>query len=336
MAERVSSLYRRLFEVRLLHHYWLDEGATNFDQIPGAAEREARLLSYDVRPLLHVRPTAATGAALTACGCVYRDTALGFIAGAPASVTIPSDTVWTFLVSVRDGRFYGYTSLTLRPQRIYEIQNPADDISYRYKENVPVLSNLTGATRGASPNASLFLSREIPAAAAGDQVEALVRSGSALLQLTSDNPGATTQQLVAPADDVPVFVHQADTPAIIPPAGLAGAPPRGVQLSADVDDDVFAVISLAAMRADNDDFSFVDGAGAPKASPPVYQVRFKNRSTIWTYLDRNTRAVKSTASNPLPLTFFGNAGTGQKPAEGSVKADLSGTKVTRLVSEIYV
>ena len=248
---------------------------------------------------------------------------------------IPADTVFTFIVSVQS-QVYDYTSLTLRPQRIYELFDSADGITYRYKENVPVLSNLTGATRGAAPNASLFLSREIPAPNAGDQVEALVLSGNALLQLTSDNPGATTQQLIAQAADLPVFVHQADAPSIVPPAGLVGAPARGVELSADIEDDAFAIISLTAVRAGNDDFSFVDAGGAPKANPPVYQVRLKNRSTVWTYLDKTTRALDSTTPNPLPLTFFGNAGTKQKPSGGFVKADMSGTKVTRLISEVYV
>src|SRR5216117_1271443 len=141
MAERTTSLYQRLFEVRLLHHYWLDEGATVFDQIAGAAKKEARLLGYDVRPFLDVRPTAATEKGLSAYRCVYRKTALGFIVGAPASAIVPADTVLTFIVSVKSGQVYDYTSLTLRPQRIYELLNSADGITYRYKENVPVLSN---------------------------------------------------------------------------------------------------------------------------------------------------------------------------------------------------
>ena len=31
MVERTRTAYRRLFEVRVLHHYWLDDGATTFD-----------------------------------------------------------------------------------------------------------------------------------------------------------------------------------------------------------------------------------------------------------------------------------------------------------------
>ena len=184
----------------------------------------------------------------------------------------------------------------MRPQKIYELFNTADGITYRYKENVPVLSNLTGATRGAGPTRTLFLSREIPPQGANDQVESLVLSGTALLQLTSDNPGATTQQLDAAGEPIfPSIVHQADAPDIVPPAGLAGVPARGVQLSADVPDDVFALISLTADARRRRRIQFCRCRRARRrTAPPIYQVRFKNRSTIWTYLDKRTGAVNST------------------------------------------
>jgi hypothetical protein len=131
-------------------------------------------------------------------------------------------------------------------------------------------------------------------------------------------------------------VHQADAPAIVPPAGLVGTPARGVRLTADVGDDVFALIRVTAVRAGDAAFSFVDGAGAAKSEAPVYQVRFKNRTTVWSYLDKRTGAPVSVEASALPLTYFGNAGTKQKPSEGVVKAEKSGNKITRLVSEIYV
>jgi len=335
MGELIPSRYQRLFEVRLLHHYWLDDGATLFDKIPDDA-RNARLLSYDVRPLFEVVPTSTTTHTLSGYHCLFRPSALGFSVAAPRDGVIPASTVLEFIISTTRLPLFDYTALTLRPQRVYELLNPTDGVTYRYKENVPVLSNLSGANRGAGPNLALFLSREIPGGNAADGVESLVLSGRALMQLTSDNPGAATQQLAAQVTDFPVFVHQGDAPAITPPAGLIGAPARGVQLTSDVTNDVFALIQLTAVRGDNDVFSFVDGAGAPKAAPPAFQVRFKNRSTVWTYRDNKTGAVTSTSPNPLPLSYFGNAGTKQKPSRGHVKAEMSGAKVTRLISEIYV
>jgi hypothetical protein len=335
MTEPIIARYQRLFDVWLLHHYWLDDGAGLFDNLADP-KRSQRLQTYDSRPLFNVAPTPSTADSLSAYRLLFNPGALGFTVAAPANAVIPADTVLEFIVFAAETELFDYTALTLRPQKIYEIFNPTDGVIYRYKENVPVLSSLTGSTRGAGPNLTLFLSQEIPAGAADDSVESMVQSGTALMQLTSDNPGATKQQLVAQFTDFPIFVHQGDAPAIVPPAGLVGAPARGARLSADITDDVFALIRLAAVRGDNGAFSFVDGAGAPKVQPPVYQVRFKNRSTVWTYMDKKTGAVKSASPNPLPLTFFGNSGTQQKPSRGHLKAELSGTKVTKLVSEIYV
>lgn len=336
MSERMANGYQRLFEVRLLHHYWLDEGATVFDLIADQAKKDTRLLRYDRRPFLAVKPTPKTEKELGSFHCLFRETALGFVVVAPNTAIVPTDIVFDFTITVRDNQLYNYTPLTLRPRKVYELFNTLDNGTYRYKENVPALSNLTGTTRGTGANKSLFLSRENPSPNANDQVESLVLSGNALLQLTSDNPGATTQQLSAQASDLPVYVHQGDASVIVSPPGLTGAPARGVSLSADVADDVFVLVSLMAVRANDDAFSFVDGAGRAKPVPPVYQVRFKNRSTIWNYLNKRTGAVDSTEANPLPLTYFGNAGTKQKPSEGFVKAEKSGTKITQLVSEIYV
>lgn len=336
MSERKTSRNKRLFEVRLLHHYWLDEGATVFDQIADQSKRDARLLTYDMRSFLAVRPTARTARGLSGFQCLFRETALGCVVLAPEAAIIPADTVFEFIVTAKQSSIYNYTSLTLRPRRIYDLYNTVDGITYRYKENVPVLSNLTGTKRGTGPDQSLFLSMEIPPLGADDQVEALVLSGSALLELTGDGPGAPTQQLDAKATDLPAYVHQADAPVIVPPPGLAGVPARGVRLSADVADDVFVLVSLTAVHASDAAFSFVDGTGLAKDVSPVYQVRFKNRSTIWNYLNKRTGAVDSTEPNPLPLTYFGNAGTKQKPSEGVVKAEKAGAKITRLVSEIYV
>lgn len=346
MAERAATPYNRLFEVRLLHHYWLDDGGKAndgiFDLLPADTQNE-RLLGYDVRPLLQARPTAATRQWLAGWDCLFKATGLGFVVAAPDGVSIPADTTLSFVVSVVDTQVFGYTALTLRGQAIYEASDPDDKspsrIIYRYKENVPVLSNLDGATRGGGDTpTALFLSREIPGPTGNDLVESLVLSGGTLLQLTSDDPSATKQQLGggAAASSLPVYVNQGDVPVITPPAGVTGAPARGVQLGDEVPDDVFVLINLTAVRSSNDAFSFVDASGAARQPPPVFQVRFNNRSTLWTYLDKQTGAAPFPPAGPLPLTYFGNAGTRQKPSRGVVKVVQNATRVTQLVSEIYI
>jgi hypothetical protein len=288
-----------------------------------------------MRSFFALTPTTITAEGLKGLGGIYKDTALGCIVAVPDNTVVPVDAMFEFVVTVQDANIFNYTALTLRPQKIYELYYQLEDKTYRYKENVPVLSNLTGASRGTGANKALFLSAEIPALAADDQVESLVLSGNALVQLTSDQPGAGTQQLNAIATNLPVFVHQGDVPAIVPPSGLAGAPTRGIMLSDDIGDNVFTLIRLSAVRADDSDFSFIDSSVHAKTPHPLYQIRFKNRSTIWQYFNKNTAAATSTEPNPLPLTYFGNAGAKQKPSEGLVKAVKSGVKITQLVSEIF-
>lgn len=335
MAESISNGYQRLFEIRLLHHYWLDEGATVFDLMADQAKKAARLLQYDLRPFLAVTPTDTTLKALHALGGVYKNTALGCLVAVPDSAVVAPDALYEFVVTVRHADLLNYTALTLRPQQIYEIYHQPTEQTYRYKENVPVLSNLTGAARGSGSTKTLFLSKEIPALAADDQVEALVLAGNALVQLTSDQPGAGTQSLHDPATALPAFVHQGDVPPIVTPSDLVGAPTHGVQLSSETTDAVFALIRLSATRPDDGDFSLLDNSGHAKTTHPVFQVRLKNRSTIWQYRNKRTGIVDATEPNPLPLTYFGNAGTKQKPSAGLVKAVKSGARITQLVSEVF-
>ena len=117
MSERKTSRNKRLFEIRLLHHYWLDEGAVVFDRIADQAKREARLLDYDMRPVLSVRPTASTAGRLNGLQCLFRETALGCVVLAPETGVIPADMVFEFIVAVKQSSVQNYTALTLRPQR---------------------------------------------------------------------------------------------------------------------------------------------------------------------------------------------------------------------------
>lgn len=334
MAERRIQAYQRLFEVRVLHHYWLDEGASVFDQLP-AATQQKRLLAYDRRPFLDVLPTAATAKAIQGLQGVYKDTALGWLIAVPRAARIPADAVFEFVLTVRQAEFFDYTALTLPGRRIYGFYHPPTRKTFRYQENAPLLSNLTGVARGTGPAKALFLSREYPALTATDSVEALVLSGAALLQLTGDQPGAATRQLSAQASAMPVFLHQGDVPVIVPPPDLTGTPPaRGIGLPDEVAGPVFALVQIAAVHPTDADFSCTAGDQA-KPDPPVFQVRLKNRSSVWRYFNKANPGLPPADAGLFPITWFGNAGPRQKPTAGNVKADKTGTQITKLVSEIY-
>lgn len=334
MGEIFTTSWKRLFEVRLLHHYWLDDGATAFDAIADSDRRQSRLLEYDRRPFLAVRATPSTAAAIAGAGCLMKQTPTGFVVAAPADIVLPTATNWSFVVTVNDGAMADYTALGLRRQTVHEFLL-ADGFLFRCKENVPVLSNATGAKRTLNGAPVLFLSRPLPAADSSDMVESIFASQGSLRQLTSDNPNATSRELGTAASSA-VYMHQGDIPALTVPSGVAGAPARGIALTDDVADDVFVLLQIQARRGSDNAFSFTEANGAPRPTAPVFDVRFKNRSIVRRYMNRITGAAISTEAEASPLTVFGNAGSQQKPSFGLVKPELSGAKVTRLVSEIYI
>ena len=338
MAVRIISGDKKLFEVRLLHHYWLDDGKTVFDKIPGV-RKDQLFLSYDVGTFLSMAPSDSTGKVLKVHGGILRNTPAGFIAAIPGDASLPTDTVFEFILKVRSAEFFNYTAMTLLPQSIREFCSEPGKERFRFKENVPLFSNLTGASRGAGESKTLFLSREIPVLDPADRVESLFDKSGKLYQLTSDPTGIGLpgmQKLGNDKSTLPVFANQGDVPVIVAPEGVTGAPARGISLTDEIPDDVFALVRLFAMRNSDNDFSFTDGNGLAKSNPPVFHLRFKNRQTWWKRIDRNR--VETLSAEPLPLTFFGNAsGTGQKPSEGVVKAEKDDSNnITRLVSEIFV
>lgn len=362
MAERVGRGYRRLFELRVLHHYWLDQGETVFDSLPKNDEervllpgeqmelptQERQLQSYDVRSFLSITPTTATLKILAGVGGIYKSTTLGSVVAVPGNVKFPLDAVLEFVVAIIDPAFFNYTALTARPLKMHEFfvklpptsegQLPAIKV-YRYKENVPVLSNTIGVTRVLAGKKRLFLSNEFSGRQPTDLIEFLVRSDNELLQLVSDDPATQPKSLSADASNFPIFVHQDDVPPIDAPGEVDGVPARGIQLTSDIPDNVFALIRLSPLRNDNDDFSFVNkDNGNAKATHPIFEVRFKNRSTFWQYLrQENGQLVEETES--LPLTYFGNAGIKRKPSVDFVEPQNEqddSKRITKLVSKIFI
>ena len=337
-VEVVGTSYTRLFEVRLLHHYWLDEFVTTFDAIAKPAVKTRRLLEYDVRRLLSVAPSAATSATIAGLRGMFRMTGLGFLVAVPDTAVVPLDTTWEFFVTPTAHEFAGYTALSLRRQPIADVVDPAHpDRILRYKANIPLLSNRAGASQGKGVGQRLFLSRPyVDGADAGDGVEALITSGDEVRQLTGDPPGAPFHVLGKKGEH-PVYVHQGDVPPIVPPPGSSGAPGRGIEMAADTPPTVAAVIRLFPRRPDDDAFSFAAADGAPRTPERVFEVHLRNRWTIWRYHDRKTGTV-TTEPQPLPLTYFGTARSKRKPSTAAVGIDFDPAdppKITRLVSDIH-
>ncbi|MFZ4548543.1 MAG: hypothetical protein ACOYN4_13950 [Bacteroidales bacterium] len=336
MAERIVNGFKRLFEVRLLHHYWLDDGLDCFDTLPDIVKNK-RLLSYDSRNFATINPTASTQKKLSALGGVFRNTALGLLVAIPKDTLVADNETFTFTISITDPDFNNYTALSLLSRKIIETYLKVDENTktFRYKENVPVFSNLTGSKRGTSPNKTLFLSNEIPSASASDKVEFLNITSGELLLLISSQPLAETQKISSVAANMPVFFNQLDSPLIVPPFGVSGSPEKGILLDSEIPDDVFGLIRITAKNNTDPDFSCTN-AGMPKAICPVFQIRLKNRSAVWKYINKNTSLPITESSEPLPLTYFGNPTIKPKPSGIAVKAQFEDGDTTKKITQLYI
>ncbi len=335
MAETLRISYARLFDVRVLHHFWLDDGATVFDAITDDAARARRLESYDARRIVTVIPTTPTRALVAGLRGVFRVTGLGFFVAVPHDTAVPSDATFEFFLSATDPGFAAYTALSLPPREVVDVVEPDGDdgIPHRFQGNVPTLSNATGAARGSGANRRLFLSRPYPGS--GDAVEQLFSSGSDVAQLTQDPPNPDAHTL-GPAAQLPVYLHQGDVQAITPPPGSTGAPARGVELFEQAPRALFAVARLEAGLAPANAFSFTTAGGTPRTPTRIFEIHLLNRWTTWRYRDRTDGSVTRTETDVLPLTHFGNAGSDRKASRSVIGVERSGDRVTALVSDIYV
>lgn len=337
MPDTIRTTYARLFEVRLLHHYWLDDAKTVFDSASTEPAMERRLTSYDVRRILTVQPTAATAETVAGLRGVFRMSELGFFVAVPETATVPRDAEFVFDVAAIAPRYDDYTALSLPPRPIVHVADPVDEhLVHRYRENVPELSNVGAATTGVGPAKRLYLSTPYPGGVTkSDPVESLVYADKQVRQLL-DKEGLL--HALGGRDALPVYVHQGDVRPIVAPPGAVGVPLRGVELTADTPDGLVAVIRLRPRPAgDNDsDFDFTTADGGVPAERPVFEVHLRNRWTYWRYRAADG-SVTTPDAGPFPLTHLGNPHTGRKPPPGSLVVEPgpgSPPPITRLVSEI--
>ena len=334
-VERLTARYARLFEVRVLHHYWLDDGDKIFDALT-AASQEDRLRRYDVRTLLAIAPTSATAAQLAGLRAVWKATSLGLLVGLPAEADVPDASAFEFTLRVVDADFSGYTAYGLIVPASADAFETSTQRVLRFRSDAALYSNVTGCARGAGGAKQLFLSREVPARQATDRIESIVNDGGALVQLLSDPPAPETVVLGAAVMDLPAFATHADIPAIAPLSGLVGAlPPQGIQLPDGAPADTLALIRIVAVRSDDPDFSCTAG-GVAKPVAPVFQLRFKNRRTLWRRYSKSSPGSLLGEEGPFPLTYAGNPSTAQKPTARTVKLDRDGSAITNIVSEVFM
>jgi hypothetical protein len=125
----VSITYKKLAEVKILHHYYLDRGLSRFDGFD-KEEQQKILSAFDISRFIRISPTRHCQSLLGGHKCLFRMTPSGFFIGVKVienkdgtispAVSFDRDVRFTFQIRVIDPFFMNYTALPL--------QQPADTL----------------------------------------------------------------------------------------------------------------------------------------------------------------------------------------------------------------
>ncbi len=124
-----SYIYRRFFEVELLHGFYLDRSAAEPYWNLSDNQKAVALGAYDIGRDLDIVPTPETAAALKNFRILFKKTPLGFMAGIEVKeatgadnrllslpvIPIPDDFVLRFRLVLRNPWFWNFTHSRLRP-----------------------------------------------------------------------------------------------------------------------------------------------------------------------------------------------------------------------------
>lgn len=119
----VTITYNKLFEVKILHHFFLNKGEAVFDSMTDE-DKALTMLNYDVRDFFDIFPTPECQKALSSHNCVFKATSQGIIIGIRAEsdyqdpsniipfIPFADDQVFTFVIQLKDMGFMNYTALS--------------------------------------------------------------------------------------------------------------------------------------------------------------------------------------------------------------------------------
>ncbi len=299
--------YISLFEIQILHHYFLDLGTSSFAAM-NSDEQLARLQQYDVRSFLEIKPTKSCLQALKDHQLLWRPSHTGLLIGAKRNpdasnrpaVPISSDLRLTFGLSFLDGLFLNYSDLPLEPNR-----------RQRY-----YFTN-EGASASGSGILNLSSAADSPAGARFMGADDLFRFQSPFYDFDlADEDTIATAQLsdVTDAGNTAIFRqvfnedadnrhdhHQLDLRRL-------SAGPYRLRITNNADDsllleDAFyldneqysrqfsALIDIRCLNATANDFAILQTSGILKATPRRFVIRINNRSTIWRYIFKEEKTV---------------------------------------------
>lgn len=128
-----TNTYKKLLEVNFYHHYFLDDGATAFDDSPSL--KAEQLEKYRYQSFLEVVPSAKTQRKLNGLKIAARYNKAGMELWVNASETAPSSGIYqpnvaiaqdeslTFLLKVKDYLFENYSTVEANPDIPFYFSN---------------------------------------------------------------------------------------------------------------------------------------------------------------------------------------------------------------------
>jgi len=129
-----NKLYRTLFSIEILHHYFLDEGEEVYGDDLDESKMEKNLSLYSLSDFMEIRPSAKTVQVLRNMRSRFIQTKVGFqVATAEGDddkpfIPFSSELSLDFIARIKDPFFENYTNITIDRSRPIFLSNqtPAD------------------------------------------------------------------------------------------------------------------------------------------------------------------------------------------------------------------
>ena len=121
-------LYKSLFEVNILHHFFLNKGEQEWDKM-SQEDKDRMESNSDIREIFDITPTQESTKALSSHSCIFKKTSTGILVGVKAKpdelipgkfnsfVPLADNLTFRFLVKLKDMNFLNYTALPIQGNR---------------------------------------------------------------------------------------------------------------------------------------------------------------------------------------------------------------------------
>lgn len=122
--------YGQLFEVTLLHNYFLNNGEETYETM-SATDKKKMIQKYSIDSFLNVTPTAETATIIRNHKLLFKKTKTGFCVYVKVKetdetdpfISIPLTKKLDFLIRINDYQFENYTDLEFVPNQVFLFSN---------------------------------------------------------------------------------------------------------------------------------------------------------------------------------------------------------------------